>query len=151
MYFAASMGSVKAWISYSVSRVSSVRMLVRIMASSSTSTMVVLRFSGTRLNSFSFLLQGNSDVEGGPAPDLAFEIDGAAMGLGHDLPHDQQAQPRADAQGLGREALFQHLLAVRLPDAPPRVGNPDMHRIAFEAGTHGDRAGAFDGLAGGGD
>src|ERR1043165_877066 len=96
-YLTASSGEVKLSASQSISSVNSVRILVRIMGSSSTRTIAGLRFSDTLQGSFSLLFEWNPDMERGSTAALAFKIDGARMVYGHDPMYDRQPQARADS------------------------------------------------------
>src|SRR5260370_27272715 len=127
---------------------SSVRMLVRIMSSSSTSSTTGLRLSGTLRNSFSFLLQWNSDVEGGSVSPPALEGDGAAVVINHGAPHHHQAEAGADTDGLGGEALLKDFGLVLVADSTAGVRDPDVHHVAFQLGADGNSTGRFDGLGG---
>src|SRR5689334_15739573 len=129
---------------------SSVRMLVRIISSSSTSITTGLRLSDTLLDSFGFgfgLLQGNANVEGGSGAQQAFEGDCAAVVVDGPADH-HQTEAGADADGLGGEALLEDLGLVLRTNSAPGVGDPDVYLPFFECGAGGDCAAAFDGLAG---
>src|SRR5207248_2079009 len=105
---------------------SSVRMLVRIISSSSTSSTEGLRLSGTLLSSFLLLLQflllqflllqRNPDVESGPAAPFALEGDRSPV-VFHRPPHHQQTETRADAHRLSRESPLQDFWHVLLANS----------------------------------
>src|SRR6266567_4994740 len=115
-------------------------MLVRIISSSSTSTMEGLRFSPTLLHSFFPGLQRNPHVEGGPVSPRALEADGAAVVFRHNPLHHQQAKARASAYRLGCKSPLQHFRLILFANSVSRVGNPDMHGVAFEPRAGGNLA-----------
>src|SRR5262245_50609015 len=110
---------------------SRVRMLVRIIPSSSTSKMDGLRFSDTFFQAPFALTQRNVDVKRRAASPLALEIDSAVMVGGDDLLHDRQAQAGPDAERLGGEFLLQNFVLVLGANARAGVGDPDMDHAIF--------------------
>src|SRR5438128_306765 len=102
---------------------SSVRMLVRILSSSSTSTTIGFGSFGTLLGSFFRLFQRNPDVKRGSLAPFAFEIDRSAVVLRHGPAHQHQAEARADANRFGRESLLQDLRLVFFPNPMTGVGH----------------------------